>query len=122
MLEEKIIQIENDVLSLVSLYVEAYLIAKEKGFTTKEEEKIRLVILKENIYDFLREKSAELQVSIEEIIEVIQRVKKDQQTYASESRKNYIAEDMLIEDIIGEIGERVRKEANATKYKEEEER
>ena len=63
--------VENEILSLIKLYVETYMIESEKGFKSLEERRNRFKILNNGILDIIQDGSEHLGISTNEIADII---------------------------------------------------
>lgn len=91
--------IENETLSIITFYVEAYMSDSEKGFKTLEERRNRLTKLKKATHEVLQDSSDISGISLEEIKNIIKNYLGNERNNA-EKRQNYEEEYALIEEIL----------------------
>ena len=63
--------IEDEILKLIELYIETYMVESEKGFKTLEERKNRLNILNSGIFEIIQDGAEHLGIEVSEVVDVI---------------------------------------------------
>ena len=94
--------IQHDILRIIKLYVEQYVIDSDKGFKNLEEKIKRQQMLSDGINDVIQECSKDLGISTTKIVASL-KTYFDQNSTNAEIRKNYDEEYALIRKILDEV-------------------
>ena len=96
--------VENEILGLLKLYTESYMIDSEKGYKTLEDRENRQIVLTNGIREIIQDAAEQLDVSIKEIAGIIKEcLTKDE--INPKIRVNYAEEFNLIRKALTNIEE-----------------
>lgn len=93
--EDKKSYVETEIINILKLYVENYLLDSEKGFKTLEEQKNRLNILNSGTCEIVKDASEYLGISTNEIIGMIRQCL-DEEEINPEIKENFSEEYNLL--------------------------